>query len=89
MTRRNLPPEAQAWGRDVDRTLDQLVQATRSTSLDTQNALKGVNATLGAVSQQIESLQQVTESLVVVTDTLSQQQVALTEQLHFVNHVVA
>lgn len=72
--RRNLPPEAEQWGRDVDKQLSTLSQTVRSNSLDTDNALKGVTATLGAVSKQIEALQSVTEQLVVVTDTLATQQ---------------
>lgn len=78
--RRNLPPEAEQWGRTVDNAVQKLEQSVRTTSQDTLNALKGVNASVSAIAQQVERLNNITETLSIHQAELMEQQTRLENQ---------
>lgn len=77
MTRRNLPPQAEPWGREVDARLRSLENLGSRNDLETLNALKGVNSSLRVISQQIERLDSVVTRLDEQQQELSRQQAYL------------
>lgn len=80
--RRNLPPQAEPWGREIDSRLKALERQQRNTNDDVANALQGVNATVSQLSRQILTLQDLTEEL-------SKQQKALQEQQDYLSSLVS
>lgn len=78
--RRNLPPQAEPWGRDVDERLRALENQGSRTDLETLNALKGVNSTLRVISEQIETITEVQQGLQAAVGRIDQQQEQLAEQ---------
>lgn len=61
--RRDLPPDAERWGRHVDETLQDLVQARERSDQNIANSFSQINSTMSALSQQITALTGVVETL--------------------------
>lgn len=60
---RNLPPDAERWGRWVEDGLGSLGQSVTESAQGTINTLNGLNATLGQLSGQITTLNNVVSAL--------------------------
>lgn len=61
--RRDLPPDAERWGRHVDETLQDLVQARERSDQSIANSFSQINGTMAALSQQITTLTEVVTTL--------------------------
>ena len=61
--RRDLPPDAERWGRHVDETLQDLVEARERSDQSISNSFRQINGTMSALAQQIASLTEVVTTL--------------------------
>jgi hypothetical protein len=76
----NLPPESQPWGRFVEKSISLFNQSLTKVSLDIGNTLKGVNAAIKKLSDQVAKLNELTEALALQQAQLAAQQAALSAQ---------
>lgn len=53
---RNLPPDAEPWGRSVDTRLGDMERAVNKIGQDTQNTLSGINGTLTKLGEQVAEI---------------------------------
>lgn len=78
--KRNLPPGAEPWGRSVDARVQSIEQASARQRQDNDNTLKGVNASLVRLSEQVGEIRTITETLVEQQATIQAQQEQLQTQ---------
>lgn len=78
--RNSLEPGSQPWGRFVERTLNDLNQASISSSTFQKNSARGVSASLQKLGEQIRALVETQQTLAQQQAELTQQQSALAAQ---------
>lgn len=80
MPTRNLPPQAEPWGRAVDNQLATISRTNDKQAQDTGNALSAINGTLTRLGEQVSEIRTIADALVVQQATLEAQQAQLQTQ---------
>lgn len=80
MPTRNLPPQAEPWGRAVDNQLATISRTNDKQAQDTGNALSAINGTLTRLGEQVSEIRTIADALVVQQATLEAQQEQLQTQ---------
>lgn len=79
MPTRNLPPQAEPWGRAVDNQLATISRTNDKQAQDTGNALSAINGTLTRLGEQVSEIRTIADTLVAQQATLEAQQSVLSE----------
>lgn len=86
--KRNLPPDAEQWGRSVDARIERIEKVAERAQQDTDNAQSSINSTVNKLSEQVKAIDTLTQTLAAQQATLASQQSQLTAQVAQIQSVV-